>query len=103
MKITELIDILEDLKHEVGDDAEVRFASQPTYPFEYSIREVHALSKYQRLYMAQDAMREEGMTEEEIEENLDRESIENSENVVYLEEGCQIGYLPGEAKDYIGW
>jgi hypothetical protein len=29
--------------------------------------------------------------------------IESTENVVYLEEGSQLGYLSGEAKAAIGW
>jgi hypothetical protein len=73
------------------------------YPFEYSIRDAYALTKETRKEMAIDAMREEGMDEDEIKENLDEDELEQEEDVVYLEEGSQIGYLPGEAKDLIGW
>jgi hypothetical protein len=68
MTVQDLIDSLEGMDPE----AEVRFASQPNYPFEYSIY---------------------GVIETEIE----------GETIVYLEEGNQIGYLPKEAKEDLGW
>lgn len=103
MTIGELIEQLEDIKEQVGENVECRFASQPSYPFEYSIRDAYALTKETRREMAIEAMREEGMDEDEIKENLDEDELEQEEDVVYLEEGSQIGYLPGEAKDLIGW
>tara|TARA_R110000824_G_scaffold386657_1_gene581646 strand:+ start:314 stop:520 length:207 start_codon:yes stop_codon:yes gene_type:complete len=68
MTVAELI---EELKY-MEQDAEVRFASQPSWPFEYDIVGV-------------------------VEVNVDED------DVVYLEEGRQLGYLPGEAKDELGW
>jgi len=68
MTVAELI---EELKY-MEQDAEVRFASQPSWPFEYDISGV-------------------------VEVNVDED------DVVYLEEGRQLGYLPGEAKDELGW
>ncbi len=68
MTVAELI---EELKY-MEQDAEVRFASQPSWPFEYDIAGV-------------------------VEVNVDED------DVVYLEEGRQLGYLPGEAKDELGW
>jgi hypothetical protein len=68
MTVAELI---EELKY-MEQDAEVRFASQPSWPFEYDITGV-------------------------VEVNVDED------DVVYLEEGRQLGYLPGEAKDELGW
>lgn len=53
-------------------DMEVRFASQPSWPFEYSINDVVPVQT-------------------------------DDNNVVYLEEGRQLGYLPREAKDELGW
>lgn len=103
MTIGELIERLEEAKDALGEDVEVRYASQPSWPFENNIREVHILGKADRRELAIDAMREEGMDEDEIKENFDEEELENTEDVVYLEEGFQIGYLPGEAKDHIGW
>ena len=74
MTVADLIYELEQLNPE----AQVRFASQPNWPFEYSIASVVQVET------------EDRRTEEVVE-------------TVYLEEGRQIGYLPGEAKDELGW
>jgi hypothetical protein len=103
MTLGELIQSLEEARDQVGEDVQVLYASQPSYPFENSVRDVHVMGMFERREMAMDAMREEGMDEDEIEKNFDEEELEREEDVVYLEEGCQIGYLPGEAKDLIGW
>ncbi len=55
-----------------NEDMEVRFASQPNWPFEYSINDAVPVK------------------------------TDNGE-IIYLEEGTQLGYLPGEAKDELGW
>ena len=73
---------LKRLLEDVDDDAEVRFASQPSWPFEYSIADVH-----------------EHWPEPDDEDFDEFEDVE----VVYLVEGRQIGYLPGDVKDQIGW
>lgn len=65
MTIGELKEMLE----EMDDDKEIRFASQPSWPFEYFI-----MSNYG----------------------------ENDE-AIYLAEGRQLGYLPGDIKDELGW
>ena len=57
-------------------DAPVRFASQPAWPFEYSISGI-------------------------VQTTVDDRG--NKEDVVYLEEGSQLGYLPSEAKEELGW
>ena len=72
MTVQELIDELEYLDPET----EVRFASQPSWPFEYSISEV-------------------------VVANVEKRGEE--EEVVYLGEGSQIGYLPESAKEELGW
>lgn len=51
---------------------EVRFASQPNWPFEYSINDAVPVKT-------------------------------DDGEIIYLEEGTQLGYLPGEAKDELGW
>ena len=71
-------ELIEELKY-VNEDCEVRFASQPSWPFEYSI------------YGARQCTIEE------------RGEDTHRVDVVYLEEGRQIGYLPGEAKNELGW
>jgi len=72
MTVQELIEELRLFDQE----AQVRFASQPSWPFEYSINGV-------------------------IQTIVDNRG--NEEDVVYLEEGKQIGYLPTEAKEELGW
>jgi hypothetical protein len=74
MTVRELIEELVQL----DGNTEVRFASQPRWPFEYSIRSVIVA----------------GIEDRQTEEITD---------VVYLEEGRQIGYLPSEAKDKLMW
>ena len=95
MTIQELIETLEEIKEGVDENAEVRFASQPSWPFEYSIRGVHALNKDERRALAY----ENG----DYHDGFDDEELEEQDDVVYLEEGCQLGYLPGEAKQLLNW
>ena len=68
-------ELIEELKY-MDEDATVRFASQPSWPFEYSINGV-------------------------VQTIVDNRG--NEEDIVYLEEGRQVGYLPKEAKDELGW
>jgi len=68
-------ELIEELRL-MDQDATVRFASQPSWPFEYSIY---------------------GVVQTTVNYNDDERDI------VYLEEGRQVGYLPGEAKDELGW
>lgn len=74
MTVEELMDLLGDLP----SDMEVRFASQPNYPFEYSI---------------------DGAVVVEVE----NKRTGDSEEILYLEEGHQIGYLPGSVSEELGW
>tara|TARA_R100000988_G_C3943748_1_gene137551 strand:- start:602 stop:808 length:207 start_codon:yes stop_codon:yes gene_type:complete len=64
-------ELIHELKY-MDEGATVRFASQPSWPFEYSIYGV-----------VQTTVKDQDM--------------------VYLEEGRQVGYLPKEAKDELGW
>ena len=70
-------DLIEELKW-MPDGAEVRFASQPNWPFEYSIDDV-------------------------ISVEIENRRTGEAEEVVYLAEGRQIGYLPSEAKNELMW
>jgi len=65
-------ELIEELNY-VNSDAQIRFASQPNWPLEYSFS---------------------GPVEVEEEDGFP---------TVYLVEGSQLGYLPKEAKDEIGW
>jgi hypothetical protein len=70
-------DLIEELKC-MPEDAEVRFASQPNWPFEYNIADV-------------------------ISVEIENRHTGEEEEVVYLAEGRQLGYLPSEAKEWLGW
>jgi len=65
-------ELIEELSY-VNPDAEIRFASQPSWPFEYSFS---------------------GPVEVQDEDGFP---------TVYLIEGSQLGYLAEEARDEIGW
>lgn len=71
MTVGELLNILEDLP----EDAEVRLAMQPSYPFEYSIGDVVTVAP----------------------------EYDNDPGRVYLAEGRQLNYLPGDARAELGW
>lgn len=101
MTVGELISQLEDLDAE----AEVRLAHQPSWPFEYSI----------------DSVVEVGGDDDECEEcgfswsahdegtpgycGCEVEPPRGSDNptIVYIAEGSQLGYLPGQASRQLGW
>ena len=68
-------ELIQELKY-MDEDAKVRFASQPSWPFEYSIYGV-------------------------VQTIVDHKGL--AQDIVYLEEGRQVGYLPKEAKDELGW
>lgn len=80
MNVAELIDRLS----EYDPNTEVRLATQPNYPFEYSIGNV--VSDYVLHY-----------------NDGDNDEIVNGRDVVYIAEGEQIGYLNGNAIDWLGW
>lgn len=79
MTVRELIEELRLFDQE----AQVRFASQPSWPFEYSINGV-----VQAIVDKPGRRSEDGYEQEDV---------------VYLEEGRQIGYLPSEAREELGW
>jgi len=79
MTISELIYELQ----RMPQDAEIRLAMQPAWPFEYSIGGVVLVSSNES----------EGFDDREHEE----------EAIVYLSEGSQIGYLSDEAREELGW
>jgi predicted RNA-binding Zn-ribbon protein involved in translation (DUF1610 family) len=114
MTLDELISELEDLRDEHGGGIEVRLAHQPSWPFEYSVDKVVASPD------------DEGDEKEcpECGEPLDYRTVDGQRvmvcmdrqhcgfeagaedappPVVYIAEGRQIGYLPGEAAKALGW
>ena len=74
MTVRQLIEELEFM----NQDAEIRFASQPNWPFEYSIADI-------------------------VSAEIENPRTGEAKEVVYLAEGHQIGYLPSEATDELMW
>ena len=116
MNIRDLIDTLEEIAEasEDGGNLEVRFASQPNWPFEYSVSDVLLWDKAERVEAeiegarqeCDDAGEEYDLQElrEVCESNIEHEmESEGKPDCVYLVEGSQLGYLPGGPKDAMGW
>ncbi len=79
MTLDELIEELQYLQESgVPGDTAVRFASQPSWPYEYSINSVQEVQ-------------------------IDDEEADEPDTVIFLEEGRQLGYLPAEAIFQLGW
>ena len=82
------IQLIEELEWAIerngGDDVEVRTAQQPRWAFEYSIDEAVVV---------------ENKDGEETSNNV----VGEKEVIVYLSEGSQLGYLPEEASEALGW
>lgn len=74
MTIDQLIEILQEAREDIGGDTEVRLMTQYNWPFENSIHGV-ALST------------EMGRSEDDTDDEED-----DSETVVYIVEGNQLGY-----------
>ena len=77
MTVAELIETLSGF----NPDSEVRLASQPKWPFEYSISEVIAA----------------------LSDDADIHSDTRDLEIVYIAEGTQIDYLNGDAIAQLGW
>jgi hypothetical protein len=82
MKVGQLIELLESMP----EDADVRIAHQPAYPFECGIGAVAAIGP-------------DDFTPDEFEDVNEN----GSEVIVYLGEGEQFGYLPGVVSRALGW
>lgn len=76
MNITfeDLVDFVENHKDQIPNDTPIRLATQPRWPFEYSTNAIHVHN-------------------------------ENTHDpIIYLSEGTQLGYLPGEVDtDELHW
>ena len=78
LTLGELIGILEEMRDEHGDDAEVRLMTQESYPFENTL---FGVTDNFELYMA-------GDSDDEDEDDLP----EDTDPIVYLVEGRQLSY-----------
>lgn len=83
MTVKDLIRQLEDF----DPYAEVRLAFQPSWPFEHSIGNVVSVD----------------LTDEDALEDDPFVDHNTGERIVYIGEGSQIGYLPGQASSELGW
>ena len=98
-----LIEELQMIADNWGEDVEVRLAMQPSWPFEYSIASVIEIKETDD-YDDDDYSPFDKRDDETDEEYFERiEELENAPTVVYLSEGRQIGYLPGNVKNELGW
>jgi hypothetical protein len=110
VKIYELIEELQ----QYDEATEVRLAQQPSWPFEYAIGSVVAAGNGDHLEVTLD----EGdwvILNHEAEEEVERHATEaeahaalramkeDDEEVVYIGEGGQVGYLPGDAAKKLSW
>lgn len=72
MKLSELLEILNEINETTDEDPNVLFASQPNYPFEYSIAGV--VSRYDALKLT------------------DADVIEGEISDIFILEGSQLRY-----------
>jgi hypothetical protein len=80
LNLRELIEDLEDLAEEFGDDAEVRLAQQPRWAFEYSLGRIAGTKGRPA-----------------------KGNREATPACIYLGEGSQLGYLPQAAAVALDW
>lgn len=85
MNIAELKELIADLP----DDAEVRIAHQPKWPFEYSV--------------GASAYVEVSEPTETDDDESDPIKANGAPGVLFLAEGIQLGYLPRQAKEELRW
>ena len=99
MTLTELLEQLQAFADQYDPDiVEVRLAHQPGWPFELSIGGLALRDPQAELL---DEMQEAGLDDSQQKEELAR--IESEPVVLYIGEGRQIGYLPGEVARELGW
>jgi len=105
MLISELIRILEGVIDDEGD-MEVRYAAQPSWPFEYSISQDYAVcgSNDTEIEEITNVLLPDLPPEEKdsVREHLNKLEEEN-ERVMYLAEGSQLNYLPAGVSHELGW
>lgn len=82
MTLDKLIEMLEEMREEVGGDTAVRLMTQQNWPFENHIKGITSTSDMNE-YLAEDAERER---DEEC------GSVGDGEEVVFIVEGGQIAY-----------
>ena len=97
---------LKELLEGIDDDVEVRLAHQPSWPLEYAAETVEEVTLYEvaccprcgvegAVLLSGDAEHDECETPEWV--------PEETGSVLYVAEGSQLGYLPGEVSRRLGW
>lgn len=105
MLVRDLVERLMEMDQEV----EVRLAHQPTWPFEYDIDEVvevrapRIVTRAEFEEMSDDDAEKVMAQADEGEVALVDEGQDAPETIVYIGEGRQLRYLPGNAKRELGW
>lgn len=97
MNVAELVEYLEDLDPET----EVRLATQPNWPFEYSVGEIVLPDQVGRTCPNCDNDDVHGLKCYDCGQEL--EPADDGPGVVYLAENNQLGYLPGAVSSELGW
>lgn len=106
MNVRELIQELEGLDPET----EVRIAEQPHWPFEYSVDSIVVVTpaplgpskeKFDKMTEEQQDVILRKMDEGKLQDPDDPNA--KTETIVYIGEGRQLGYLPGNVKDELDW
>ncbi len=93
MTVEDLIDMLQDQPQ----DAEVRLAIQPRWAFEHSIAGVAGPDEIKNQLKDEFEFDDNDGDDDDEADALEAE-IDRIDNVVYIGEGRQIGYLPSGAK-----
>lgn len=106
MTLAQLIQTLEELAAEHGEDIEVRLAQQPRWAMQYHVGSIAVADTADR----------EGLTEAKLvldnpESDEDEKLVagafiasqEKEGKILYIGEGTYDGYLSGEAATELGW
>ena len=110
MDMGDLRNFMEENEH-LSDDVEVRLATQPTWPYEYTVGApvvaefaYYETEEYREI---DDALSNSDDPEEqkELQAQLEKfaEEWEEKEPIVYFPERRQLSYLPGEVRNLLGW
>ena len=105
MLVYELIALLQDM----DENAEVRLAQQPSWPFEYGISDVVCPDLPEVMTREEfDALDEDA--QEQVMARADADELilldpgqEPPAPVVYIGEGSPLAYLPGSVSRALGW
>lgn len=109
MLVSELISMLQEIVADAGDkgeELEIRWAAQPSWPFEYNIGEPVIVGENDgQIEEFEEAKASGELTPEELADGQAEVNKleENNKFFVYLPEAGQIGYLPGPVCTLLGW